>query len=328
MSISLKKEKTLERESRQDKALNFIAAGVACYAFSLLDELGILEPLLNGKGLTPDFFRAYPNPLVVRTAIQTLECNGIVFLDEKVFKLTSFGDSLAKHRSSIGLIYKGYCKALSDQVKIAQDQPLTDWSLADEKAISKASSHLGEKFFNDKLLAILKKHSINGTICDLGCGDASTLLYLCRKSKLSGLGFDFSSLSIATAKNKLNLNDKIVLVNKDITKITKVYPEVKVLIQSFVMHDFSNSVCKKVLKSLRKCFPNAKLFLYVDAVSPENNNLSQLPGFDYVHSLFGIQPRTFEQTSKLLAESDFHIINQEPISGLTNCYIWTLRLFK
>lgn len=322
MSIILKKEKTHNKE--HDQAQNFIAAGVACYAFSLIDELGLLEKLLNGQGLSSDFFRSYPNPLVIRSAIQTLECNDIIFFDKNFFHLTPFGESLVPHRGSIGLIYNGYRKILSNQIRIAQDQPSQAWDLVDEKAISKAASKMGEDFFNDKLLAILKKHSIKGTICDLGCGNASTLLYLCRKTKSPGLGFDFSSPSIDVAKSKLNRNDKVTLLAKDITNIDDVYPEVEVVIQSFVMHDFSDNICKKMLKSLLKCFPNTKIFLYVDAVSPENIPFFQLPGFDYVHSLLGIKPRTLEETSSLLTESEFHIMNQEPISELNNCYIWTL----
>ncbi|MCX6989760.1 MAG: class I SAM-dependent methyltransferase [Chlamydiae bacterium] len=327
MGILINKEKVLNKEYGNDKALDFIAAGVACYAFSLIDELGLVEELTSERGLSSDSFRAFPNPLVVREAIQTLECNNIVFSDKGIFRLTSLGNGLVQHRSSIGLIYNGYRQVLSNQMKIAQDQPAQYRDLMDEIAISKASSHMGNTFFYDKLLKILKINSIKGTICDLGCGNASTLIHLCKMTKLPGLGFDFSSSSIEIAKSSLNANDRITLQVQDISNISEIYPEVEVVLQSFVMHDFSDNMCKRMIGSLLKSFPNAKTVIYIDAVSPENGNLFQLPGFDFVHSLLGIKPRTVAETSRLLAESGLQIMNQEPIFGLTNCYIWTLRPF-
>lgn len=324
MNINLTKPSSPNKKNKHDKAEDFIAAGVACYAFSLIDELGLLDQLLSGQNLPYNIFLSYPNPLVVKTALQALECSNIIFFDEHVFQLTSFGKSLARHRGSIGLIYNGYRETISNQLRIAQDQPSQNWDLIDSEAITKAASQMGDEFFNTTLLSILRKHSIKGTICDLGCGNASTLMYLCRKEKLPGLGFDFFSSSIDVAKGSLNQNDKITLLTKDITKIDEVYPEVEVLLQSFVMHDFSDAVCRKTIQSLLTSFPKARLFLYLDAVSPVNENPLQLPGFDYIHSLLGIKPRTLKETSNLLADSGLHIMNLDPIQGLTNCYIWTL----
>lgn len=329
MSLNPKNQESQNKEVPFHNALNFISAGVACYAFSLIDELGLLEQLINEEGLSPDCFELYSNPLVIRTAINTLKCNNIILFDQSVFRLTSLGENLVEHRSSIGLIYNGYGKVLASQIKITKEQLFNNnyvKDLINDKAISRASSHLGNTFFNAKLLEILQKHSIHGTICDLGCGDASTLISLCREKKLAGLGFDFSESSIEDAKKNLFYNEDVVLLTKDICNINEIYEDVEVLISSFVMHDFSDILCKKMFKSFKIFFPNAKIFVYIDAVSPENGHHSQLPGFDYVHSLLGIKPRTFEETSTLLTESGFQILNQEAIIGLTNCYIWTLSL--
>ncbi len=324
MSIRLVEKRGLVKRQSHDKAHDFIAAGVVCYAFTLIDGLGLLDQLLDAQGLSSDFFHSYANPLAVRAAIQTLQCNDVVFLDKNVFRLTPFGKSLVTHLGSIKLIYSGYCKVLANQMKIVQDQPSQYWDLADDQAISKASAHMCEQFINHRLLAIIKKQSIQGTICDLGCGDASTLLYLCRKTKLPGLGFDLSSPSIHAAKSKCNQNDKITLQVKDITTLSEIYLEVEMLILSFVMHDFSMAQYQKTLASLLECFPNVKVFVLIDAVASEDENPLQLPGFDYLHGLLGIRPRTLEETTGLLIESEFIIVNREPITELPNCYIWTL----
>lgn len=323
-----KKKKLDERSAIQDP-LNFISAGVACYAFSLLDELGFLENhLLNEEGLCPNQLLLYSNPLVIETAIRTLECNNILFFDGIAFHLTAFGKRLAEHRGSIGLIYNGYSKVLANQVKIIQS-PLEYEnidSFINDEAISKAASHIGDFFFNKKILEIIKKYEINGRICDLGCGNASTLLFLCRQAKLPGIGFDLSISSIENARKNISCEEDVILYSKDICNINEVYADVEVVLQSFVMHDFSNSECKKIFNSFKIKFPNAKLFLYVDGVSSDNTNYYQLPGFDYIHSLFGLKPKNFEETSQLLQESNFEILHHESIHGLTNCHIWIIKI--
>ena len=320
MSIKLKKE------GLHNKAHNFIAAGVTCYAISLLDDLGLLDLLIEKQALPSDIYLSYQNPLVVKKAIQTLQCNNIVYYKNKNYKLTVFGKTLMQHRGSIGLIYNGYRNVLSNQVDIFKNSPSAIGHLIDDSAISKAAAQMGDEFFNNKILKILQNHSIRGKICDLGCGNGATLTHLCRMMKLPGLGIDTSPASIEIAKNQVTLNDKITFAVEDINEICHVYTDVDVLIQSFVMHDFPNEKYKQTLQSLRKAFPNTKLFLYIDAVSPEDKDSHQLPGFDYIHSLFGTQPKTLQETIQLLTECNFRIINQEPIPELTNCYIWTLSL--
>lgn len=294
------------KESKNIKANNFIAAGVACYAFSLIDELGLLDNLLNDKGVSPSHFQSYPNPKIISSAFQTLESNGIVHFNKKVFRLTSFGEVLAEHRGSIGLIYSGYREVFSNQLRIAQDLPHKEQNLIDESSISRAAAHMGECFFHEELLKTLNEYHLTGTVCDLGCGNASTLLYICRNSELSGIGFDVSESSIKEAESKLTPNDKISVFVKDITKIRDIYPDVVALIQSFFMHDLPDDIFKSTFRSLQRGFPNAKIFLYVDAVSPSSGKARQLPGFDYVHSFFNIKPRTLEETSTILANSGFH----------------------
>ncbi len=324
MNLSIKKQEMISKFSPNDKAQNFIAAGVACYAFFFLDHVGLLELLASLQGLCLDSIRSHSNALAMRAAIQTLECNGVVFFEKDVFRLTIFGKSLVEHRGSIGLIYGGYASVLANQHMICRNGPFKDYSLLNDKAISRAASQMGDEFFNHRLLDILKSRAGRGTICDLGCGNASTLKVLCRGTGMAGIGFDFSATSIEIAKETLALEDKITLEAKDITTSSTVYCEVEALLQSFVMHDFTDQLCFKMLRSLKECFPNVKMFLYVDVVSPEGGELLQLPGFDYVHSLFGIQPRTLSETRSLFSNSGFDVIAEESIEGLTNCYIWTL----
>ena len=74
MTIILKKEKTLTKELESNQAQDFIAAGVACFAFSLIDELGLVEQLFSGQGLSSDFFRSEISLIKAMTSSRPFAC--------------------------------------------------------------------------------------------------------------------------------------------------------------------------------------------------------------------------------------------------------------
>lgn len=203
MHTSHKKATKASTASLQKDACDFISAGVACYAFSLLDELGLLDVLQEKEGLSINSLEPFPNPLIISSALQTLECNQIILLDKGRYRLTEFGKRLAKNKGLIGFINKGYSRVIVNQLEIAKDEPSQRWDLVDQHAISKAAADLASNFFNDLLLQKILGFSIKGSIGDLGCGNGNNLIYLCKKTGLSGVGFDSSSSSIKAGKDKL-----------------------------------------------------------------------------------------------------------------------------
>ena len=79
-----------------------------------------------------------------------------------------------------------------------------------------------------------------------------------------------------------------------------------------------------MLHSSIRCFPDLRIFLYIDAVAPSAKVPTQLPGFDYVHSLLNIRTRTYEETMQIFEKSNFSVKKEIPISDLPNVYLWVL----
>jgi SAM-dependent methyltransferase len=223
------------------------------------------------------------------------------------------------------LIYSGYRNLLSNQASIARDEPATRWNLVDSFSVAKASIHFGKNVINEIILNIIQENACKGGICDLGCGAATRLLYLCRNTNLKGYGFDLSKVSIKKARENIKKEDQVSVKVQDITKIEKIYTDVEILLQAFVMHDCSDDICKKTLMSYRKTFPNAKLFIYVDAVaSVDFSSNSLLPGFEYIHGLLNIKLRNKKQTLKIFKNSGFEICDEIEIPDYPNCFVWVL----
>lgn len=314
------------QQDTNSKALAFISAGVACYAFSLINELGMLDTIYKTGKLPIRTLSSYPNPIILHAAFKTLEKNGIISYSNGYFYLTNLGKSLYMHRGSVGLIYNGYRNVLSNQFRIASDEPSQNWGLVDSLAVSRASVDFGEETVNEMILNTILDTPYRG-ICDLGCGEATRLFYICRKLKMRGLGIDISEKSIRKAQNSLRAKDKINLTIKDITKLNKTYPEVEIVLQSFVMHDITGKKFHDTVRSFHSTFSNLKMFIYIDAFAPDDSCPTQLPGFDYIHSLLNIKTRTRGETLLLLKKAGFHLIKETLIPELPNCYMWVLTPF-
>ncbi len=311
-------------KSGDKEALSFIASGVACYAFSLLDELKILELIYENGKLSIKKFLTYPNPFVIQSACHVLEKNGVIKLSKEFISFTELGTALFRHRGSIGLIYNGYRNILSNQLSIATDQPCENWHLVDSLAVSKASVHFCDEEIGRLILEALNSVSFQG-ICDLGCGEAARLIEICRTTKRKGIGFDLSAPSIQKAQSILNETDNIELFAQDITKIPHKHPEIDVLLQEFVMHDLTGTLYEQTIQTIRSKFPNMKMFIYIDAFATSDHSSMQLPGFEYVHSLLNIKTRTKEETLSILQKYELYIDQEYAIPSLPNCYMWILK---
>lgn len=241
------------------------------------------------------------------------------------YQLTEFGNQLVKHRGSIGLIFGGYRHILANQEKYACDESHLVKKNIDYKAIARASIFFGDEAIDPIVIEVIKKLGIAGTICDLGCGACSRLVKLCALTNSSGLGIELASDAIKEAKKNIQFVENVTIEQGDITRIERVYPEVELLMQFFVMHDIAAaSECQEMMDSYLDNFPNLKYFIYTDVVSPSNSLNTQLAGFDYVHSLLGIKPRNYEETMKMFEHSQYSVVEEISILGRPNTFMWIL----
>lgn len=53
-----------------------------------------------------------------------------------------------------------------------------------------------------------------------------------------------------------------------------------------------------------------------------------MPGFDYVHGLQGITPRSYEETIETFIKADFKILKELAVPNMPNTFIWVVKQNK
>ena len=303
--------------------IHFISAGVCCHAIALLDRLGIIDKIL-AKEFSLQSIKSLYNPVVIQSAISTLEVNNIIKIQDEKICFTDFGLEIISHRGSIGLIYDGYRHILSNQLQIYTDQINNKNNLIDSEAIVTASVSFGKSHIDHLIQELVNDLPIEGTICDFGCGDGSRLAAICELKKCKGLGLEISKEAYEIACDK-NDPAQLSFILGNTAEISFVRNDVSLLMQYFCMHDIvPTSKCIEVIRSFYKCFPKFNHFIFVDVVAPSQTIPSQLPGFDYVHSLLDISARNYEETIAMFQECDLQITKEIAVPGLPNTFIWLL----
>jgi len=304
----------MKNDHKSIKALSFISSGVACFALIFLDRLGILDKLIKFGKVNKKQLSSSKDDLIIETSFLELEINGIIKNEDTFYELTPLGIEVVHYSGLIHYIYNGYCNVLSnpkEKIKI------------NHTSVIRGSNLLGEEFIDKVILKELSRLSISGTICDLGCGDGRRLLKICKSFKCNGLGFELEYSSLKYTKGQVHKS--VQICEADITKLHGIWNDVGVLIQVMVMHDFtSENACRTTINSFMHHFPNIKFFLYCDIVAPSRSLRTQLPGFDYIHSLLGIKTRTYEETIKLFKKTKFQITKEIPIIKMPNTFLWVL----
>ena len=68
--------------------------------------------------------------------------------------------------------------------------------------------------------------------------------------------------------------------------------------------------------------------IVVDIVLMSNAVPTNFPGFDYVHGLQGVSPRTYEETINVFTKSQFSVRKEIAVPHMPNMFIWVLEASK
>ena len=312
----------LDCQNQGNDALDFISSGVACYALTLLDSLKLIDKIQEKGVLTSNDLGKY-NKRVVQGALNQLFRSKILENHNNRWKFSDKGNQILRYRGMMQLIYGGYSSVLASQEKKALKKDCSHE--INYSAIASGSDYFGNDFVDNIMLHELDLLAFEGAICDLGCGDGTRLIKICDYLDIDGMGIELSEEGVALAKALTKKHDRIQIAQGDATKIRKVYKDIEVLTQFFVLHDFSPaSKVEQIMNSYLKSFPNLKYFIYCDTVATEIDTTNEHPGFDYIHNLLGIEPMSYSEVIKMFKKSDFSIRKEVPIPNLPNTYAWIL----
>ena len=259
------------------------------------------------------------NPLVAKACVKTLVNCEIIEISQNRFNLTDLGRSSCENIGLLTLFFDGYGKLLAKGAEIARGNCTSNFNDFNGKSIAEASRKICERLIDPLLVDTIAEIIGPGeTLCDLGCGCASVLEKTCHAAACEGIGFEVQ-------KELLKEDGDIKVLYGDITCLSGEWPEVSVVMQRHVFHDFVASQGSEILQSYLSNFPNLKYFIYVDFVSPSGIGGSILPGFDYVHSLLGIATPTHTQTLDMFDRAGFEVIKENSQLGTPNTFLWVLK---
>ena len=219
----------------------------------------------------------------------------------------------------------GYRDLFAKQFKLASNPK--DWNHEDIDTVSIANSsvNFGLGKVDQEIFDILQHVNPIGTICDLGCGNGEKLISICDKFGSSGFGIDICKEAFAKIKDSISSKDRIEFIQSDITKLNGIWEDVDVALMNMVFHDiYPSSKAVEFLKSLRSHFPRLRCLLIVDIVTVSDAVSTILPGFDYVHGLQGIVPRSYDEMIETFRQSGYQVIKETKIKNIPNMFIWAL----
>lgn len=297
--------------------LQFISNSIGCFALSFLSTKKILDQIAIGQ-IEEDSLDTHTDRVAIRSAIHTLIQCKIIDIDKRPYQLTPFGKSVVDHISLIQMLLGGYGNLLVRSIVETPSQ-----SLVHDCEVAKASIPFGKNSIDPIVLEEMPFLQPNGTICDLGCGIPTRLINFCTQFGMPGLGIDYSKKTLDIGKKLIKQYEKITLERGDVTQLKKIWRDVDIVMQYFVLHDITPaSKCISVLENYQIQFPNFRYFLYIDIVFSLTKE--HMPGFDYVHGLQNIQTRSYEETVELFTKASLTIHKERKIERLPNTYLWIL----
>ena len=315
-------------EKSQSSPLDFVSTGVGCFAFALIERVGILS-ILQQKGYFAEIelndHKKFKNLLAIKSALLSLCLCKVLIKNNAQYQLTDLGLKLAEHIGLVTMVFEGYGELMAKGGMIACGKMNKPEKYLNGASIALSSIQFGEKLVDPIVIDVIKKLRLKGTICDLGCGSANRLFKLCKDTSLPGLGLDASPEAVKIARKLTEAYPTINIELADAAKLEGIWEDVQVLMQCFMTHDiFPDEKLVQSLSSYLENFPNLKYFIIVDIVAPEENLSSHMPAYDYVHGLLGIETRRYDRFAALLSQSKYKITKEVPID-MPNTYLWILR---
>ncbi|HCJ82998.1 MAG TPA: hypothetical protein DHV52_01495, partial [Parachlamydiales bacterium] len=149
-------------------------------------------------------------------------------------------------------------------------------------------------------------------------------------TQTTGLGIDFSEGAILEALAQPQTQKKKVKFEKaDVIKLNEQMPDVDIFMQAFLSHHFlPDSLCCEVFQHYKEIFPSARYCLLLDTIDEEQDYLGPeifYPGFEYIHSLRGVKPRSYSKIIELFDIAGFSI-EKEVKLPIPNSYFWGLKI--
>ncbi|WP_229403253.1 class I SAM-dependent methyltransferase [Micromonospora okii] len=303
---------------------------VAAHAIVVADDLGLFSALSKGP-LRESSLNEQPwlhSRVRTRGVLHALHRAGLVQRRGSSFVLSELGSELQPHVPIFKLWFGGYASVLAQHVAGTPDSV----TLARGDVVAESSSRIGAQHLDETILQIVEDLEPQGAICDIGCGSATRLLSMCKRTRQPGVGFDISPAAVRTAQNTVRdaraLDIDLHVMQGDATALRHPHPAVDIVTQAFMTHHIApDDYCAAVLRSYRVTFPNARYLVIFDTVMPPPSTEGPElfgPGFDYVHALQGMEPRSREAVRGLVRDAGYRCVREVELT-IPHSYAWVMQ---
>jgi histidinol-phosphate aminotransferase len=317
---------------------------VGSSAVFALSELGVWDLLLAGGQRMDSLLAAtHADRTGLLALLRTAALLGYVSLDEAPgggpvtgVALTSAGQDVARLSGYFTWCVGGYHEVLRNLADLATGERAfgTDVS-RDGAKISAGSGRVGRTLMLPVEEAVTAGLEYD-MVADLGCGDATRLIRLCRRASSGrGLGIEVNAAARDTAQARVadaGLADRIEIVCADVLGRSggQTFPGVDLVASFLMMHDLFNAASDPadVVRSLRAMFPDAKRFLVGDTVGQDWSDPAEpLPvfslGFELVHAYMQTPILSRSTYERAFAAGGLRVERCEPL-GAPSTWLWLL----
>jgi len=303
------------------------ASTLAAHALLLADQLGLLRrfeqaPSVPLARLRLDAADAWPT---WRACVVALRDGGILRWSDDEVALAVGPDELRAALPVLNLWSRAYAGVLARKLIAQASGPNGD-------LVAEYSGHIGRQHIDPALTAIFAELGLQRGIADLGCGAGLRLLKLCRELRLPGLGLDIDETAIALARRNLasapDAGVPITFERDDAFALRGSYPDIDALMMTFFTHHVeSDDRLAAILASYAKTFPRLRYLLVFDTVlasSAGRQNVFFAKGFEYIHGVQNILPRTYESYEAVFKQIGVEVVRRVPLA-VENSHVWICR---
>lgn len=315
----------------QDKLDVAFSGSITSKALMLAEHMGMFTHFDESGQASESELRAHyqDKSAYIDAIINSLQEGDILHISQGVCRLLVSVEEIQKKVP----IFKLWLHAYRDLLNV-QDQ-MFDGELDaipyDGGSVAKHSAEIGASFIDKHMDQIFQQLNLTNTLCDMGCGAGLRLINICRKFGLKGIGMDIDANAVKLANHNLSQSDVdgVEFIQQDITKIEQKNTDVEAILFTFFTHHIEpNQRLEKLLNDYRYTFPNLKYMIIFDTVTSENSNdINHIfaKGFDYIHRLQGLIPRTRADYMSIFDNSRVDIIKEIQLE-VDNSFVWICKV--
>jgi len=306
-----------------------------------LEQLGLLDPLAGGDLVEAAALVAIAGgePARVGALLRTALRLGILRRDGDRYGLAGPASGLQELHGFFTWAVGGYGDLLRQLAPLATGERRYGSDVRRDEAMIAAGAGAADRgLMTGVLHGVMDRLDVR-RVADVGCGDATRLIHLCRRYPvLSGVGIDRSRDACALAARNIataHMEDRIDVVCADILAVmdgpeNAGLAEVDGVCSFFMLHDLfarpEGPVA--ILRQIRAAFPAARALLLADTVVLDDDlPPHELPifslGFELVHAFMGVPIRTREDYGRWFGEAGLTVRDCIPV-GAPASWLWVL----